>query len=79
MNLQDHYNEIYFASPHWNPSVEDQAIARCHRMGQTKIVQVFRFIMDGWGQTQEKENNIETVSFDKYVSQIQDKKRELRF
>ena len=79
LNLQDHYNEIYFASPHWNPSVEDQAIARCHRMGQTKIVQVFRFIMDGWGQTQEKENNIETVSFDKYVSQIQDKKRELRF
>ena len=37
LNLQ-HYNEIYFISPCWNPSLEDQAIARCHRIGQTKNV-----------------------------------------
>ena len=35
LNLQ-HFSEIYFVSPHWNPAVEDQAIARCHRIGQLK-------------------------------------------
>ena len=29
-----HFQEIYFTSPHWNPAVEDQAIARAHRIGQ---------------------------------------------
>jgi SNF2 family DNA or RNA helicase len=36
LNLQKNFSEIYFVSPHWNPSVEDQAVARCHRIGQTK-------------------------------------------
>ena len=44
LNLQ-HYNEIYFVSPCWNPSMEDQAIARCHRIGQTKTTIVHRFQM----------------------------------
>lgn len=45
LNLQDKYSEVYFISPHWNPAVEDQAIARCHRIGQKKEVSVFRFVM----------------------------------
>jgi hypothetical protein len=44
LNLQS-YSDVYFVSPHWNPCVEDQAIARCYRMGQTKGVRVFRFYM----------------------------------
>ena len=36
---------MYFVSPDWNPSVEDQAVARCHRFGQTEPVVVFRFVM----------------------------------
>ena len=44
LNLQS-YSDVYFISPHWNPCVEDQAIARCYRMGQTKAVRVFRFYM----------------------------------
>jgi SNF2 family DNA or RNA helicase len=44
LNLQE-YSDVYFVSPHWNPCVEDQAIARCYRMGQTKGVRVFRFYM----------------------------------
>ena len=44
LNLQS-YSDVYFVSPHWNPCVEDQAIARCYRMGQTKAVRVFRFYM----------------------------------
>jgi len=45
LNLQENYSEIYFVSPHWNPFVEDQAVARCHRIGQTKQVVVNRFEM----------------------------------
>lgn len=44
LNLQS-YSDVYFVSPHWNPCVEDQAIARCYRMGQTQGVRVFRFYM----------------------------------
>lgn len=44
LNLQE-YSDVYFISPHWNPCVEDQAIARCYRMGQTSQVRVFRFYM----------------------------------
>ena len=46
LNLQA-YSEVYFVTPHWNPFLEDQAIARCHRIGQTQRVQVFRFLMRG--------------------------------
>ena len=44
LNLQQ-FSEVYFVSPDWNPAVEDQAIARCHRFGQTEPVSVFRFVM----------------------------------
>ena len=65
LNLQA-YNEIYFMSPDWNPQVENQAIARCHRIGQTKPVYVFKFIMDGFA---EDRTNIE-----QYTEKIQDYK-----
>jgi SNF2 family DNA or RNA helicase len=48
LNLQANYSEIYFASPHWNPAIEDQAIARCYRIGQQKEVHVFKFIMENF-------------------------------
>jgi len=48
LNLQEHFSEIYFVSPHWNPAVEDQAIARCYRIGQQKPVFVYRFVMDNF-------------------------------
>ena len=44
LNLQ-HFQEIYFSSPHFNPAVEMQAIARAHRIGQLDKVNVFRFVM----------------------------------
>ncbi|KAG0043345.1 hypothetical protein BGZ83_011525 [Gryganskiella cystojenkinii] len=36
---------VYLMDPHWNPSVESQAIDRIHRLGQTKAVDVIRFII----------------------------------
>ena len=32
--------------PQWNPTVEEQALARVHRMGQTKPVTTIRFVME---------------------------------
>jgi len=46
LNLQKNYSEVYFVSPNWNPAVEAQAVARCHRIGQELPVFVFRFEMD---------------------------------
>jgi len=73
LNLQENYSEIYFVSPHWNPSVEDQAIARCHRIGQTKPVYVRRFEMAKFDK--DEEQTMDTVTIDSYVSTVQDKKR----
>ena len=68
LNLQ-HYKDIYFISPHWNPAIEDQAIARCHRIGQTDPVKVFHFIMEGFNQTDK------TCSLDTHAANIQNDKR----
>lgn len=65
LNLQEHYSEVYFVSPHWNPSVEDQAVARCHRFGQLKCVNVHRFHMS------------QDESMDQFIATLQGKKRML--
>ncbi|MBK8923223.1 MAG: DEAD/DEAH box helicase [Saprospirales bacterium] len=35
---------VFVLDPWWNPAVEDQAIARAHRIGQTRPVTALRFI-----------------------------------
>jgi SNF2 family DNA or RNA helicase len=70
LNLQEHYSEIYFISPHWNPAIEDQAVARCHRIGQSKIVYVERFEMSGLD-----DQKYETINIEKYIHHKQDCKR----
>jgi SNF2 family DNA or RNA helicase len=69
LNLQEFYSEVYFVSPHWNPSIEDQAIARCHRMGQQKEVEVFKFEMNGF------DNEKKTMSLEKHIRSVQETKR----
>jgi DNA repair protein RAD5 len=66
LNLQ-HYQEVYFTSPHWNPAIEEQAIARVHRIGQTEAVNVFRFVMDDISPG--------SITLDKYCQLVQDAKR----
>jgi superfamily II DNA or RNA helicase len=46
LNLTSADNVIIF-DPWWNPSVENQAIDRTHRMGQTKSVNVYRLVTKG--------------------------------
>ncbi len=36
---------VFHLEPWWNPAVENQATDRTHRIGQTKPVQVYRYIM----------------------------------
>lgn len=60
LNLQQ-YNEIYFVSPHWNPAVEQQAIARCHRIGQTKPVHIYRFHMDKFKDNSEQQQKTDDI------------------
>jgi SNF2 family DNA or RNA helicase len=60
LNLQQNFSEIYFVSPHWNPCVEDQAIGRCHRIGQTKPTYVFKFEMSGYQDDKDKDKDTDT-------------------
>jgi len=71
LNLQENYNEIYFVAPHWNPAVEDQAIARCHRIGQTKPVYVKRFHMSDF----DTYDTLPTITIDQYIKNTQECKR----
>jgi SWI/SNF-related matrix-associated actin-dependent regulator of chromatin subfamily A3 len=73
LNLQ-WCNEVYFVSPHWNPSVEDQAVARCHRMGQEKPVYVFRYVMMIKNETSKKGMN---YTLDNFCVKKQEMKRNL--
>ena len=66
LNLQEKYSEIYFVSANWNPAVEDQAVARCHRIGQTKPVYVHRFEMSSF---------LQSKTIDNYISAVQEDKR----
>lgn len=66
LNLQ-HFQEIYFTSPWWNPALEDQAVARAHRIGQNQKVDVFRFASENFGG--------ESKTLDQYCLQVQHIKR----
>lgn len=73
LNLQQ-FSEVYFVSPHWNPAVEDQAIARCHRMGQENTVDIFKFQM---GAIEDAETETIIPTIENYVSGVQKRKRKL--
>jgi len=81
LNLQA-YKEIYIVSPQWNPAVEDQAIARCHRIGQRDEVQVFHFIMGSLTNNDDDANgnadaDDDKITIDQYIVNVQERKRTL--
>jgi SNF2 family DNA or RNA helicase len=77
LNLQDDFSEVYFVSPNWNPAIEEQAIARCHRMGQVKPVHVFRFQMTTYIQRCLLTEDMLSPSLDQYIQNVQSVKREI--
>ena len=84
LNLQKNFSEIYFISPHWNPSVEDQAVARCYRIGQVKPTNVYKFEMNGFDQqdptsdpTSDPTVNQMPITLEKYVNKVQQTKRQI--
>jgi SNF2 family DNA or RNA helicase len=38
---------VILTEPQWKPTIEEQAIARCHRMGQARPVDVHRLLAEG--------------------------------
>jgi SNF2 family DNA or RNA helicase len=38
-------SRAYLMEPQWNPSIEEQALARIHRLGQTRKVETIRFVV----------------------------------
>jgi len=54
---------VFILDPWWNPFIEQQAIARAHRIGQTKKVMAIRFITSG--------------SIEEKILLLQDKKSQL--
>lgn len=76
LNLQK-YKEIYFTSIHWNPSVEEQAIARAHRIGQEEEVDIFQFIMENLESPSVNDDGGKYLTMDMYCDNVQERKREL--
>ena len=74
LNLTGADTVIHF-DPWWNPSVENQATDRAHRMGQKNVVNVFRIITKG---TIEEKINLIKNEKSKVISEVLDgKKQEL--
>ncbi|MGD0713477.1 MAG: C-terminal helicase domain-containing protein [Gaiellaceae bacterium] len=59
---------VILAEPQWKPSSEEQAIARCHRMGQARPVDVHRLLsQDGVDQHMLQILATKAALFDEYV------------
>lgn len=42
-----HGTQVIFYDSDWNPTVDQQAMDRAHRLGQTKQVTVYRLVVKG--------------------------------
>ncbi|KAL2272438.1 hypothetical protein FJTKL_06561 [Diaporthe vaccinii] len=56
-------NQVHIVEPQWNPSVEEQAVARAVRMGQKREVTIYRYVL---------QNTVE-----QNIVKLQEKKRNL--
>ncbi len=78
LNLQG-YNDVVFTSPHWNPAIDDQAIARAWRMGQKREVNVFNFAMESFTTPEDVEGDDDSaaITLDTYCQDVQSGKRDI--
>jgi len=59
---------VILTEPQWKPTIEDQAIARCHRMGQVRSVDVHRLLAeDTVDQRMLEILSTKAALFDEYV------------
>ncbi|GAW27260.1 putative SWI SNF-related matrix-associated actin-dependent regulator of chromatin subfamily A member 3-like 3 [Rosellinia necatrix] len=56
-------SRAYLMEPHWNPTLEEQALARIHRLGQSREVETVRFYVRD--------------SFEEQVMKMQESKKQL--
>lgn len=62
-------NHAFLVEPQWNPMLEEQAMSRVHRLGQTKAVNLVRFIVKNtWEEkivtVQERKRNLADMIMD---------------
>ncbi|GAA5986834.1 hypothetical protein JCM10908_000916 [Rhodotorula pacifica] len=77
---------VYLMEPFWNPAVENQAVDRIYRLGQTKSVQTIRFVMqktieDNMLKIQQRKKELAQMSVGRTLSKLelaQQRKDELR-
>ncbi|RYP79053.1 hypothetical protein DL771_000031 [Monosporascus sp. 5C6A] len=74
-------NRVHIVEPQWNPSVEEQAVARALRFGQTKEVAIFRYVIKGTVEQsivnlQQKKKNLARFTFDADMDNDLDRKLE---
>jgi superfamily II DNA or RNA helicase len=63
---------VIITEPQWKPTIEDQAIARCHRMGQVRTVDVHRLLAeDSVDQRMLEILATKAVLFDEYARRSQ--------
>ena len=67
LNIQS-ASVVILTEPQWKPTIEDQAIARCHRMGQVRSVDVHRLLAENTVDQRMLEIlTTKAVLFDEYV------------
>lgn len=69
-------SRVYMVDPWWNPAVEEQAMDRVHRLGQTRDVTVTRLIVtdtieDRILELQERKRQLATFAFEKRSAEQQ--------
>ena len=66
---------VFVFEPAWNPAIEQQAIDRVHRLGQTSDVEVIRYIAKGTLLIVRPALTVDSI--EENMVQLQQKKKEL--
>lgn len=68
-------NYVFHLEPWWNPAAENQASDRVHRIGQTRSVQIYRYIMRN--SVEEKIQELKKIKSNAFSAMFSESEREL--
>lgn len=76
-------NKVYVMEPQFNPGVEEQAVDRVHRLGQTRPVHIVHYIMspsveEGIIKLQRKKKKLAALSMEKKRSKVEENAERLQ-